>query len=85
MDEGTERSEPALAVEDDNSALVGEGGQFVLLVGDVLQAVHQSVVDHRVVAPETLGMHQRGGVVVLHAHCILLGPHCINPSLPPKL
>lgn len=72
------RSGPALSVEDDDPALVGNGSQFVLLVCDVLQRVDSSLVDDGIVVPEGFGVGKGSRVVVAHAEGFTLHVHYIN-------
>lgn len=64
-------SNPALSVEDDHSSLVGNRGEFVLLVGDVLKCDDLFLMDDGVVVPECFGVWQRCCVVIFHTEDLL--------------
>jgi hypothetical protein len=79
---GVISSQPALPVENDNSALVGKGSQLILLVRHVLKGIHAAVVYHRAVVPEPLGVRKGRRVVVLDSDGVLLGPNLMLQCVP---
>lgn len=64
-------SDPALSVEDNDSPLVSNGSEFVLLVGDVLKRDDLVLMDDGVVVPEGFGVGKRCCVVIFHTEDFL--------------
>lgn len=73
-------SDPALSVEDDHSSLVGNRGELVLLVSDVLKRDDLVLMDDGVVVPECLSVGQGSRVVIFHTEDLLFEVDYIRKS-----
>jgi hypothetical protein len=75
-------SEPPFSVEDYYLTIIGDGGELILLICDVLQGDYSVLGYERVIVPKGLGVREGISVVMFDGELLLVGAHCIKASLP---